>query len=75
LRFQRRIAFPHGCNSRLVTVKTVEVISVPTQKIEDHARSKSGMPEDVSKGLTKRDLRDLVESLSKQVTPADPTKH
>ena len=54
---------------------TGEVISVPTQKIEDRARGKSGMPEDVTKGLTKRDLRDLVEFLSQQVTPADPTKH
>lgn len=54
---------------------TGEVISVPTKKIEDRARGKSGMPEDVSKGLTKRDLRDLVEFLSQQVTPADPAKH
>ncbi len=54
---------------------TGEVISVPTQKIEDRARGKSGMPEDVTKGLTKRDLRDLVEFLSQQATPADPTKH
>ena len=54
---------------------TGEVISVPTKKIEERARGKSGMPEDVSKGLTKRDLRDLVEFLSQQVTPADPTKH
>ena len=33
------------------------------------------MPEDVTKGLTKSDLRDLVEFLSQQITPADPTKH
>lgn len=54
---------------------TGEVISVPTKKIEERARGKSGMPEDVAKGLTKRDLRDLVEYLSQQVTPADPEKH
>ena len=54
---------------------TGEVISVPTKKIEDRARGKSGMPEDVTKGLTKSDLRDLVEFLSQQTTPADPTKH
>ncbi len=54
---------------------TGEVISVPANKIEERARGKSGMPEDVAKGLTKRDLRDLVEYLSQQVTPADPTKH
>ncbi len=54
---------------------TGEIISVPTKKIEDRARGKSGMPEDVTKGLTKRDLRDLVEYLSQQITPADPTKH
>ena len=54
---------------------TGEVISVPTKKIEERARGKSGMPEDVAKGLTKRDLRDLVEYLTQQVTPADPEKH
>ena len=54
---------------------TGEVISVPTKKIEERARGKSGMPDDVAKGLTKRNLRDLVEFLSQQVTPADPTKH
>ena len=52
-----------------------EVISVPTEKIEERARGKSGMPEDVAKGLTKRELRDLVEYLSQQVTPVDPSKH
>ena len=54
---------------------TGEVISVPAKKIEERARGKSGMPEDVAKGLSKRDLRDLVEYLTQQVTPADPTKH
>ena len=64
-------------NAEVVKLMTAtgEVISVPTKKIEERARGKSGMPEDVSKGLTKRDLRDLVEFLSQQVTPADPTKH
>ena len=52
-----------------------EVMSVPTEKIDERARGKSGMPEDVAKGLTKRDLRDLVEYLSQQVTPVDPSKH
>lgn len=54
---------------------TGEVVSVPKAKIEERANGKSGMPEDVAKGLTRRDLRDLVEYLSKQVTPADPEKH
>ncbi|RLS56286.1 MAG: glucose dehydrogenase [Planctomycetota bacterium] len=54
---------------------TGEIVTVPTKKIEERARGKSGMPEDVAKGLTKRDLRDLVEYLSRQVTPADPSKH
>jgi len=54
---------------------TGEVVSVPKAKIEERASGKSGMPEDVSKGLSRRDLRDLVEYLSKQVTPADPEKH
>ena len=54
---------------------TGEVISVPTKKIEERARGKSGMPEDAAKGLNKRELRDLVEYLSQQVTPADPGRH
>ena len=54
---------------------TGEVVSVPKAKIEERANGKSGMPEDVAKGLSRRDLRDLVEYLSKQVTPADPEKH
>ena len=54
---------------------TGEIITVPTQKIEERARGKSGMPEDVSKGLTKSQLRDLVEYLSQQVTPPDPSRH
>lgn len=54
---------------------TGEVVSVPKAKIEERASGKSGMPEDVAKGLSRRDLRDLVEYLSKQVTPADPEKH
>lgn len=51
------------------------VISVPKDQIEERARGKSGMPEEIVKGLSKRQLRDLVEFLSQQKTPAKSEGH
>lgn len=40
------------------------LVTVPTDEIEDRARGLSGMPADITKGLSRDDVRDLVEYLS-----------
>ncbi len=41
-----------------------QLLTVPKAKIDERARGKSAMPEDVIKHLSKRELRDLVEFLA-----------
>jgi quinoprotein glucose dehydrogenase len=41
-----------------------ELLTVPRAKIDERARGKSAMPEDVIKQLSRRELRDLVEFLA-----------
>jgi quinoprotein glucose dehydrogenase len=41
-----------------------QLVTVPKAKIDERARGKSAMPEDVVKHLSKRELRDLVEFLA-----------
>lgn len=40
------------------------IITVPTDEIEDRAKGLSGMPADITKGLSRDDVRDLVEYLT-----------
>ena len=54
---------------QLVTAQG-EQIRVEKESIEERAVGKSGMPEDVLKGLSARDVRDLVEYLTTLKTPA-----
>lgn len=48
---------------KLVTPKGA-VVSVPADEIEERAEGKSGMPSDIINGLTRAEIRDLVEYLS-----------
>lgn len=41
-----------------------QLLSIPKNEIDEQARGKSAMPEDLIKKLTKSELRDLVEFLS-----------
>ena len=47
-----------------------EMIAIPKNTIEERKRGVSAMPEDLIKSLTKAELRDLIEYLSR-VTPED----
>jgi quinoprotein glucose dehydrogenase len=53
-------------DAREVKLMTAEgqLLTVPRVKIDERARGKSAMPEDVVKHLSRRDLRDLVEFLA-----------
>ena len=55
-----------GEDAKEVKLMTAEgqLLTVPKAKIDERARGKSAMPEDVVKHLSKRDLRDLVEFLA-----------
>jgi quinoprotein glucose dehydrogenase len=55
-----------GEDDKEVKVQTGDgtITTVPKGKIEERARGKSAMPEDVVKHLTRRELRDLVEFLA-----------
>ena len=48
---------------RLVTPKG-EIVTIQTDEIDDRAPGLSGMPADITKGLTRRDVRDLVAYLA-----------
>jgi quinoprotein glucose dehydrogenase len=50
---------------RLITAEG-KLVTVPKSQIEDRQRGKSAMPDDVSKFLSKAELRDLVEFLASQ---------
>jgi quinoprotein glucose dehydrogenase len=52
-----------------------KLLAFTKDSIDDRASSKSPMPEDVVKHLSKSDLRDLVEFLSTQKTPPPTDKH
>lgn len=49
-----------------------KVVVVPRGKIDERARGKSAMPDDLVKHLSKRELRDLVEYLAGLKEPAAP---
>ncbi|QDU38833.1 Quinoprotein glucose dehydrogenase B precursor [Maioricimonas rarisocia] len=55
-------------NYRLVS-GTGEVLLVPKDEVDDRAVGKSGMPADLVKQLSRRDIRDLVAYLSTLKTP------
>ena len=46
------------------------VISLPKDEIDELAKGQSAMPADLIKHLSLADLRDLVEYLAQQQTPA-----
>ncbi len=50
------------------------LLQVDKSNIEDQARGKSAMPEDVVKKLSKSELRDLVEYLAQQKAPVPAAK-
>jgi quinoprotein glucose dehydrogenase len=52
-----------------------ELVRVEKAQIEERAVGKSGMPEDVTKALSKSDVRDLVEYLSQLQNPAPAAAH
>jgi quinoprotein glucose dehydrogenase len=53
-------------DAKEVKLMTAEgkLIVVPQSQIDDRQKGKSPMPEDISKNLSKSDLRDLVEFLA-----------
>jgi quinoprotein glucose dehydrogenase len=55
-----------GEDAKEVKLMTAEgqLLTVPKAKIDERARGKSAMPDDVVKHLSKRELRDLVEFLA-----------
>ncbi|MEZ6067611.1 MAG: c-type cytochrome [Planctomycetaceae bacterium] len=50
-----------------------ELIRIPKDTIDDQTTGRTGMPEDLFKSLSPRDVRDLVEFLSTFKTPATAT--
>jgi len=54
---------------------TGEQIVVKKDQIDDQAKGKSGMPDDLRKQLSKSDIRDLVEYLSTLKTPVKKEGH
>ncbi len=54
---------------------TGEVVTIARSDVEEQAKGKSGMPEDLVKQLSKSDIRDLVEYLSTLQTPASGAEH
>jgi quinoprotein glucose dehydrogenase len=55
-----------GEDAKEVKLMTAEgqLVTVPKAKIDERARGKSAMPDDVTKHLSRRELRDLVEFLA-----------
>ncbi|MFT7641255.1 MAG: hypothetical protein ACI9G1_003001, partial [Pirellulaceae bacterium] len=49
--------------------------TIAKKDIDEKLPSKSAMPDDLVKKLTKSDVRDLVEFLTRQKTDADDTQH
>jgi quinoprotein glucose dehydrogenase len=62
-----------GKTIRLI-LPTGQIISLKKEEIDDQAKGKSAMPEDLIKHLSKSDIRDLVEYLSDLKTPVKPSK-
>ncbi len=52
-----------------------QLVVVPQDDVDDRAKGKSGMPEDLVKQLSKADLRDLVAYLASCGTPQKGTGH
>jgi quinoprotein glucose dehydrogenase len=50
-------------------------VTIAKKDIDEKLPSKSAMPDDLVKKLTKSDVRDLVEFLTRQKTDADDTQH
>jgi quinoprotein glucose dehydrogenase len=59
-----------GTTLTLITAEA-KLVAIPKADIEDQARGKSAMPEDLIKKMSRRELRDLVEFLAQQKNPVE----
>ncbi|MFT5527581.1 MAG: quinoprotein glucose dehydrogenase, partial [Pirellulaceae bacterium] len=64
-------------NDQLLKLMLAEgsIVTIAKEEIDEKLPSKSAMPDDLLKKLTKSDVRDLVEFLSRQKTEADDSQH